>query len=262
MNRIVLGTASLGSLVTPAAARHLLEVAYGAGIRRFDTAPFYGAGYATGLVASLNRPDILVSTKFGSRREPSVRYWMKRVLRSHGGERLFTASQPWYSNQQRLDAHWWDVAIQEHAIACAVAPVVSMKPEFLFLHAPPVPIPAAILQGLASEAHRWGFALGLCSAPPEHLPYWMGNLDVLGCVQLHLDDILGLPPSAQEQLLCRPIWVHGIYTPGAHARLQEHESREAFCIDFAAGRSMVHFVIGAKSAAGLGRLSNFAARQK
>ncbi|EYD76406.1 hypothetical protein Rumeso_02018 [Rubellimicrobium mesophilum DSM 19309] len=71
-----LGTAGIGNLyrpVTDAQAEALLDSAWDAGIRYFDTAPFYGLGRAEarlGRFLSGRREPVLVSTKVGRVLEP------------------------------------------------------------------------------------------------------------------------------------------------------------------------------------------------
>lgn len=76
MNRLILGTAPLGSIVSQSTSVKIIEAAYAAGFRRFDTAPQYGAGYASKVLkeALFFKQDVLISTKFGSAREPCMRY--------------------------------------------------------------------------------------------------------------------------------------------------------------------------------------------
>jgi hypothetical protein len=258
MNRIVLGTAALGSAVAPREATQVLAAAYEAGIRRIDTAPFYGAGYSPQLVAGLGREDVQVSTKFGSAREPMLRYALKRLLRAESASALFAGWQPSYRNRDRLDAQWWDSTAQCDAMARAALPLRRLVPEFLFLHAPPLCLPASTLVRLAAQAHALGFQLGLCSPRACDLPQWLQRSAHIACIQLHLDDVMSLPPDQLELVLAGPAWIHGLYSPGGRALLRDASEREAFCRKLATRADSLRFVIGVKSVAGVSRLAAFA----
>jgi D-threo-aldose 1-dehydrogenase len=87
------GTAQLMGRVGRRQSLRLMEVAFAAGIRHFDTAPLYGLGAAEAMVgefASNKRDDITVVTKFGIR-PPTPSSWMGIAK---GGARLAVKAVP------------------------------------------------------------------------------------------------------------------------------------------------------------------------
>lgn len=78
--RLGFGTSGLGSRVGRRKALRLLEAAYDAGIRHFDTAPPYGAGEAEAIMGEFLRSNpagVTVTTKFGL--EPPARSFATRA---------------------------------------------------------------------------------------------------------------------------------------------------------------------------------------
>lgn len=72
------GTSQLMGRIGRKQSLRLMEVAFGAGIRHFDTAPLYGLGAAeaaVGKFAANKRAEIIIATKFGIR-PPSRSPWM------------------------------------------------------------------------------------------------------------------------------------------------------------------------------------------
>jgi D-threo-aldose 1-dehydrogenase len=72
------GTAQLMGRIGRKQSLHLMEAAFAAGIRHFDTAPLYGVGTAEAMVgafAANKRREITIATKFGIR-PPSRAPWM------------------------------------------------------------------------------------------------------------------------------------------------------------------------------------------
>jgi hypothetical protein len=87
------GTSQLMGRVGRRQSLRLMEVAFAAGIRHFDTAPLYGLGAAEAMVgefASNKRDDITVVTKFGIR-PPTPSFWMGIAK---GGARLAVKTLP------------------------------------------------------------------------------------------------------------------------------------------------------------------------
>ncbi len=260
MNRVVMGSAALGSRVSQAQAKEVLRAACDAGLRRFDTAPYYGAGFAAHLLESLTGEGIRVSTKFGSRPEPLARFLLKRVLRSTGPLDAWRRMPPLRSSRGRNTAAWWELRQQRSGIMQAVRALVPHTPEHLFLHAPPLVLPPATLDALSAQARIHGCRLGLCSPRREEIETWLDRGSVLGCIQLHLDDLLAVSEAVRQRLLRRELWVHGVYSPGLHSALMPLREREAALIDLARGAPELCCVAGATSQGTVARLADLAAR--
>ena len=77
--RLGFGTSGLhGGLLSRAQSLRLLETAFDAGIRHYDTAPMYGLGYSEAIVGEFlaaHRHDVTVTTKFGLRPPPARHFW-------------------------------------------------------------------------------------------------------------------------------------------------------------------------------------------
>lgn len=76
--RLGFGTSQLMGRIGRKQSLRLMEVAFAAGIRHFDTAPLYGLGAAEAMVgefAENKRADVIVATKFGIR-PPARSPWM------------------------------------------------------------------------------------------------------------------------------------------------------------------------------------------
>jgi aryl-alcohol dehydrogenase-like predicted oxidoreductase len=69
-SRLGFGTSGLHQLLCSRKRQELLAAAFGAGVRYFDTSPFYGHGIAErelGKFAQAHRRELLIATKFGIR---------------------------------------------------------------------------------------------------------------------------------------------------------------------------------------------------
>jgi D-threo-aldose 1-dehydrogenase len=75
VDRIGFGCVGLTAFPTPSAAHRVLEAAFDAGIRHFDTAPAYGLGYSERLLGEFLRGrqgQVQVATKFSLWRQPTA----------------------------------------------------------------------------------------------------------------------------------------------------------------------------------------------
>ena len=255
MNRIVLGTSALGSTVPQPVALKILEAAYDIGIRNFDTAPLYGAGYAPSLLSRLRQNDITISTKFGSSWEPLTRFHLKRLLRARSFSDIWGKTPTRYSNQMREDSAWWSMPVQSGMIESAVTQLSGKRLDCIFMHGPPVLPSQNDIDELRSFVTSFGATLGICSPTARDLRLLLASSDGIDCLQMHLDDVLSVESTDLQRLLQKRLWIHGVYSPKAHSRYPDTANREAACVEFAALSDQIEFVISSKSVVGLGRLA-------
>lgn len=257
MNRVVLGTAPLGSAVDRTASMRILRAAIGLGIRRFDTAPLYGAGFATQMLADLAAHkdcSLLVSTKFGSPQENRARFLLKRALRA-GSPLQFVKNLPSrYNNATRSRDAWWRIDAQGPRVNATLGQLSEARVEYLFMHSPPLRLDPSELHVLSDWARRLGVELGLCGPRHADVEYYLDQANHFGCVQLHLDEVLRVSDASLKRLLSGSLWIHGIYSPGTDAPLQALAAREAACVKLAAQSERVKLVVSCKSVSGLSRL--------
>lgn len=219
------GTASLGSRATLRESRAILRSALSHGFRRFDTAPLYGAGFAERLIGELAGEPIRVSTKFGGIAPPALRFLAVRLLRSQNPRDLLALREmlaQWPARQR-----WDDVAFANRLVGGSASKLASCAKEYLFVHSPQSFPGADRAASLASVASRFGFVLGVCGPPVHELARWLESLPPQGCVQLHFDVLSQLDDASMQLLASRPVWVHGLYSPSAHATIREVTQRES-----------------------------------
>ena len=257
MNHIIFGTSALGSTVPQPVALKILEAAYDIGIRNFDTAPLYGAGYAPSLLSKLRQNDITISTKFGSSWESLTRFHLKRLLRARSISDLWGKTPARYSNQMREDSAWWGMAVQRGLIESAVTQLRGKRLDCIFMHGPPVLPSQNDIDELRSFVTSFGATLGICSPTARDLRSLLASSDGIDCIQMHLDDVPSVESTGLQSLVQKRLWIHGVYSPKAQSRYPDTASREAACVEIAALSDQVKFVIGSKSVAGLGRLARF-----
>lgn len=261
MKKIVLGSSAFGSAVPPAESSRLLEQAFKAGISRIDTGPFYGSGFAPGLIAKAIAAGgfkVKVSTKFGSFREPAWRMLLKRAMRARSLGDLSLKLGPSYSNQARLDASWWTAEKQAANIEYALAPLRATEIEYLFTHGAPGALSEANLLAMQRKLSSLGSSkIGICSPPDDQLPKLIGQASTaVACLQIHFSQLL----KAHAQLAgsgFESIWVHGVYSPAPGDSIADLAAREAFCRDAVAAIPQLKFVVGIKSDRSLERLAKF-----
>jgi hypothetical protein len=257
VKNIVLGTASLGSLVSQAEGRRIVQAAYEMGVRHFDTAPLYGAGYAPGLLSALKGTSCKVSTKFAGHREAVIRLMAKRLVRCEGA-RNFSTGLVAICRSPRRGPHDWTVQRQERAAKFAMSQLSGLQPEFLFLHSPVQPITESGLGEFAALAQSEGFELGICSPRDNELSTLaLKPPAVVKCYQLHLDQLMKVDETAIGSLAQSELWVHGIYTPTRESQLPNLRAREEYCAATSRQWSSIKFVIGCKSVGGLARIAVF-----
>jgi aryl-alcohol dehydrogenase-like predicted oxidoreductase len=257
VKNIVLGTASLGSLVSQAEGRRIIRAAYEMGVRHFDTAPLYGAGFAPGLLSELKGTACRTSTKFAGHREAVIRFLAKRLVRCEGA-RNFATGLPALCKRPRRGPHDWSAQRQEHAATLAMAQLNGLQPEFLFIHSPPQAIGETALVEFAALARSGGFKLGLCSPTDGELATLASAPSAaVKCYQLHLDQLMKVDAPDIASLAQSALWIHGVYTPTPGTQLPNVRAREEYCVTISRQHPSVKFVIGCKSVEGLARLAAF-----
>ncbi len=263
IDRIVLGSASLGSVVPQPQSLALLKQAFAAGISRVDTAPFYGAGFAPRLIARAiteSGAPVRVSTKFGSFREPGWRMLAKRLRRARSAADLLPVPGPGYGNADRENPQWWRAPIQQALIGQATAPFDKAALEYLFIHFAPCAVGDDSLRTLQPLAAAQGARLGICSPPDEHLPGALTAPPALSeCLQIHLSQFLRFRDRIDVAAL-PALWLHGLYSPLPDDPLPDLASREAACVDLAQQFPQVRYVVGIKSERSLDKLLRLGTR--
>ncbi len=199
-----------------------------------------------------------MSTKIGGWPPRRLRHIVKRIYRARSFDDVRTLRWPSYDAEDRLLEEWWTPEVQAAAIAGAYKQLQGLTTEYLFLHSPPVVIGPAVAAELSMIASRVGLGLGICG--PSGAQTKHGSIpDGFKAIQMHLDSILNVGNHDLLQLARRPLWIHGIYTPGPQSRLKDLRHREEACLELARNLSNISLVVGCKSVAGINRFERLSA---
>jgi aryl-alcohol dehydrogenase-like predicted oxidoreductase len=170
-NRLIFGSSGLGSRVSFARSVDLVRQAYSLGIRNFDTAPTYGAGYAERILAvALKNSEASIATKFGQRDDLSVRGIAKKIYRAPRPWLFFDSFQK-SSPQAFTTEQAWARFEAEASFERSQARLDGLSIKYFFLHAPPIPVLATRIEEELLSFRRRGlkFAMGLAEPCNEDL---------------------------------------------------------------------------------------------
>ena len=150
-----------------------------------------------------------------------------------------------YRESDRYRPDWWHAPVQSRDVQDAARQLCWLSPEYLFLHGPPIDLAAETLGGLVALAKSIGSQLGICGGKAS-----LFGRPEFAVVQVHLDALMRLTEKIPAN---RPLWVHGIYSPGVDSRWHDVVSRERFCVDLARSNPSVSLVVSTKTVGGLRR---------
>ena len=139
IDQIVVGTSAWGSRIPVRRALSLGRALLGHGIRRFDTAPTYGSGYAHYILNRLaygEKTRVVVDTKYGHLNEFGLRGWAKKILRAPSPQALCNAC--WQHETTDRDAPgFWAATRILSAFDRARKDLSSCEIDAFYLHGPP-----------------------------------------------------------------------------------------------------------------------------